>query len=165
MILERLRPHPHRGDVIAAGAVPLSVAAFLIELRMTGWPVGARFVVVALIAALLLTMGWLAPLEGEGESPRAYHSVLLVAGLLPMLVALVLLAEMLGADRPPGSGGLFWVFAAEAVIAGLTARHARSAVCTLIAALAALVAVEEVVAWALEPSGAGGSTGLMVRPP
>lgn len=50
--MSRLRPHPHRGEVIAAGAVPLAVAAFGIDLRMTQWSVGARFVVVALIAAL-----------------------------------------------------------------------------------------------------------------
>lgn len=85
MILERLRPHPHRGDVIAAGAAPLSVAAFVIELRMTQWSLGPRFIVVALIAVLLLTMGWLAPLENG--SPRSYHSILLVAGLLPMALA------------------------------------------------------------------------------
>src|SRR5437764_14610389 len=88
-LLERLRPHPHRGDVIAAGAVPLVVAAFVIELRMTQWSLGPRFGVVLVIAALLLAMGWLAPLEGA--APRAYHSVLLVGGLLPMALALVLL--------------------------------------------------------------------------
>ena len=105
-VLDRLRPHPHRGDVIAAGAVPLSLAAIVIELRMTQWALGPRFAVVALIAGLLLTMGVLAPLEGP--SPRAYHSVLLVAGLLPMVVALQLLAEVLGASRPPGAGADFW---------------------------------------------------------
>jgi len=160
VILERLRPHPHRGDVIAAGAVPVSVAAFLIELRMTQWSLGARFGVVALIALLLFTMAWLAPLESE--SPRAYHSVLLVGGLLPMAVALVLLAELLGANRPPGSGGLFWVFALEALLAGAAARHARSAVCTLIAALAGVVAVEELVAWAFRPQGAGAFRAILL---
>ena len=152
-VLDRLRPHPHRGDIIAAGAVPLALAAFVIELRMTQWALGPRFIVVFLIAALLLTMGWLAPLEAD--SPRAYHSVLLVAGLLPMALALLLFAELIGADRPPGSGGEFWVFAIEAGLATLLARRARSAVCTLIAALAAIVAVEEFVTWVFRPHGAG----------
>jgi hypothetical protein len=159
-VLDRLRPHPHRGDIIAAGAVPLALAAFVIELRMTQWALGPRFVVVFLIAALLLTMGWLAPLEGD--SPRAYHSVLLIAGLLPMALALVLLAELIGADRPPGSGGESWVFAVEAGLATLLARHARSAVCTLIAALAAIVAVEEFVTWVFQPHGADTFRAILV---
>jgi hypothetical protein len=152
-VIERVRPHPHRGDVIAAGAVPLAVAAFVIELRMTQWALGPRFAVAFLIAALLLTMGWLAPLEGD--APRSYHSVLLVAGLLPMAVALVLLAELLGASRPPGSGGLFWVFAVEALLAAAVARHARSAACTLIASVALIVAMEAFISWAFRPHGAG----------
>jgi hypothetical protein len=151
--LERLRPHPHRGDVIAAGAVPLAVAAFVIELRMTQWPLGPRFGVVFVISALLLIMGWLTPLEDD--SPRSYHSVLLLSGLLPMALALVLLAEVLGASRPPGGGGLFWAFSVEALLAAAAARHARSAVCTLLAALAAIFAVEEFVSWAFEPHGPG----------
>src|SRR5215471_17339698 len=135
--LERLRPHPHRGDVIAA---------FVIELRMTQWGLGPRFAVVFLIALLLLTMGWLAPLEED--APRAYHSTLLVSGLLTMALALVLFAELIGASRPPGSGGTFWVAAVEVGLAVAAARHARSAMCTLIAALAAIITVESFVAWA-----------------
>ena len=48
-MLDRLRPHPHRGVVIAAGAVPLAIAAVVIDLRMTQWSLGPRFAVVALI--------------------------------------------------------------------------------------------------------------------
>lgn len=149
--LERLRPHPHRGDVIAAGAVPLALAAMLIELRMRQWPLGPRFVLVAAISALILTMGLLAPLEGP--SPRPYHSVLLIAGLLPLAVALPLLAEVVGARRPPGAGGLAWTFAAESVIAAVAARRCNSAVCTLVAAIAGAVAIEGFVAWAFRPQG------------
>jgi hypothetical protein len=108
---------------------------------------------VALIGGLLLTMGWLAPLEGA--APRAYHSVLLVGGLLPLAIALVLLAEVLGARRPPGSGGIAWTFAAEAAIALAAARRANSGVCTLIAALAAGVAAEAFVSWVFQPHGIG----------
>jgi|GEM_PF-2505692 len=148
-----LRPHPHRGDVVAAGAVPLAVVAIVIELRMRQWSLGPRFVVIALIAGLILTMGWLSELEGP--APRPYHSVLLVAGLLPLIVAFQLLAEVLGAHRPPGSGGDVWTFGLEAVIAGLAARRANSGICTLIAALAAAVAVEALVSWAFQPHGLG----------
>jgi hypothetical protein len=148
-----LRPHPHRGDVIAAGAVPLAVAAFVIDLRMTQWSTAARFVVVGLIAGLLLALGWLAELEGE--TPRPYHSVLLVAGLLPLILALTLLAELLGAHHPPGAGGEVWTFGLEAAIAWAAARRANSGVCTLIAALAVAVAVEALVRWVFAPTGLG----------
>jgi hypothetical protein len=152
-VASRLRPHPHRGDVIAAGAVPLAMFALVVALRMVHWPLGARFGVVAVIAGLLLLMGWLAELEGE--SPRAYHSILLVCGLLVLAVALVLFAEVLGSARPPGSGGLTWAFAVVGVVAVLCARRANSGACTLIAALAVAVAVEAFVVWVFHPRGAG----------
>jgi peptidoglycan/LPS O-acetylase OafA/YrhL len=158
--LERLRPHPHRGDVIAAGAVPLALSALIIELRMTQWSLGPRFAIVLLVAALLLTMAWLAPLEFDG--PRSYHTVLLVSGLLTLLPALLLLAEVLGSSRPPGSGGLAWTLAAEAVVAGTLARRTSSGVCTLIAALAGAIALEAFVAWVFKPHGLGTFRAILV---
>lgn len=160
MVIERLRPHPHRGAVIAAGAVPLALASALIDLRMIQWPIGVRFAVVGLIAGLLLSIAWLAELEQE--SPRPYHSVLFIAGLLPLALALVLLAEALGATRPPGAGGLGWVFALEAVVAAAAARHANSAACTLIAALAAGVAAEALVVWIFSPHGLGTTRAILL---
>jgi hypothetical protein len=151
--VNRLRPHPHRGDVIAAGAVPLAIAGYLIELRMRQWSLGPRFVVIAAIGGLILAMGWLAPLEGPG--PRAYHSILLIAGLLSLLVAFELLAEVLGARRPPGAGATAWTLAAEAALAVGAARRAHSAACTLIAALAGVIAVEAFVSWVFHPRGLG----------
>ncbi len=159
-LLERLRPHPHRGDVIAAGAVPLALAAVIIELRMTQWSLGPRFAIVLLVAVLLLTMGWLAPLEYDG--PRSYHTVLLVSGLLTLLPALLLLAEVLRSSRPPGSGGIAWTLALEAVVAIALARRANSGVCTLIAALAGAVALEAFVAWVFRPHGLGTFRAILV---
>ena len=148
-VLERLRPAPYRGDITAAGAIPLALSAIVIDLRMTQWSVGVRLVVVALIAVLILTMGWLTPLDGP--APTQYHSMLLIAGLLPLLLALQLLAEVLGANSLPppfaGAGRLAWTFAAEAAAALACARRANSAACTLIAALAGAVAVESAVRW------------------
>lgn len=139
--------------MIAAGAVPLAVAALLIELRMTQWSLGPRFVVVALIAALILAMGWLTELEGP--VPRPFHSVLLVAGLVTAGVALRLLAEVLGSSRPPGAGGVAWTFCLWAALALLAARRANSGICTLIAALAFAVALEAFVSWVFRPRGLG----------
>ena len=148
-VLERLRPAPYRGDITAAGAIPLALSAIVIDLRMTQWSTGVRLVVVALIALLILTMGWLTPLDGP--APTQYHSMLLIAGLLPLLLALQLLAEVLGANSYPppfaGAGRFAWTFAAEAAAAIACARRANSAACTLIAALAGAVAVESAVRW------------------
>lgn len=148
-VLERLRPAPYRGDITAAGAIPLALSAIVIDLRMTQWSVGVRLVVVAVIAVLILTMGWLTPLDGP--APTQYHSMLLIAGLLPLLLALQLLAEVLGANSLPppfaGAGRLAWTFAAEAAAALACARRANSAACTLIAGLAGAVAVESAVRW------------------
>jgi hypothetical protein len=148
-VLERLRPAPYRGDITAAGAIPLALSAIVIDLRMTQWSAGVRLVVVALIALLILTMGWLTPLDGP--APTQYHSMLLIAGLLPLLLALQLLADVLGANSYPppfaGAGRLAWTFAAEAAAALACARRANSAACTLIAALAGAVAVESAVRW------------------
>jgi len=160
MVIERLRPHPHRGAVIAAGAVPVALAAALIDLRMIQWPIGVRFAVVALIAGLLVLIAWLAELEHE--APRAYHSVLLITGLLALALALVLLAEVLGAARPPGAGGVGWIFALEAVAGAAAAPPPNSPACTLIAALAAGVAAEALVIWIFSPHGLGTARAILL---
>ncbi|HEX4673019.1 MAG TPA: hypothetical protein VH279_12170 [Solirubrobacteraceae bacterium] len=146
-VLKRLRPAPYRGDITAAGAIPLALSAIVIDLRMVQWSVGVRLAVVGLIALLILTMGWLTPLDGP--APTQYHSMLLIAGLLPLLLALQLLAEVLGAGSFPfiGSGRLAWTFGAEAAVAAICARRANSAACTLIAALAGAVAVASAASW------------------
>jgi hypothetical protein len=73
-----LAPKPFRGDLIAAGAASLAVGLVLLDTRVQDdWAGGLRFAVLAAGAALLLTMAWLAPVEGA--SPRMYVSALLVA--------------------------------------------------------------------------------------
>lgn len=135
--------------MVAAGAIPLAAAAILIEVRMTQWAVGPRLIVVGVVAVLILTMGWLAPLEGP--SPRPYHSMLLVAGLIVLAVAVQVLAEVLGSSRPPGSGADFWTFGVVCAAAVACARRANSAVCTLIAAVAGGLALEGLVGWLFAP--------------
>lgn len=158
-VLEHLRPHPHRGDVIAAGVIPLALAAIVIALRMSQWSHGARFVVVGLIAVLIGTMAWLAPLEEP--TPRAYHSMLLVATLIVLIAALRLLAEALGASSS-SAGAATWTFAAEAGAAIAAARHANSAVCTLIAAIAAAATLEAFVSWVFGPLSLGTFRAMLV---
>jgi hypothetical protein len=151
--LAALTPHPHRGDLIAAGALPLALGALLVNVRFDGqWGRGILLVLTALACALVLGMGLLAPLEGE--RPRSYQQVLLLAGLVLGFVALVRLAQVLGAHAPLlHAGSRLWIFLVVTLGAAWVARTRRSAICALIAALAATVTVLAFVAWAFAPKG------------
>jgi len=150
-----LTPHPHRGDLIAAGAVPLALGVLSINVRMDGpWGIGVLFVLTALGCALVLGMGVLAPLEGE--RPRSYQQVLLLAGVLLGFVTLVRLAQVFGVEDPlTKAGTLVWIFLIVALGAAWIARTRRSAVCALIAALAGVELLLAFVAWVFAPEGPG----------
>jgi hypothetical protein len=154
-LLAALTPHPHRGDLIAAGTVPLTLGVLLVNARFEGaWGNGILLVLTALACALVLGMGLLSP--REGERPRAYQQVLLLAGLLLGFVALLRLAQVLGADDPLGAAGsLTWIFATVALAAAWIAYTRRSAICALVAAVAGIVAVLAFVEWAFDPEGVG----------
>jgi len=148
-----LTPHPHRGDLIAAGAVPLTLGVLLLNVRMDAtWGDGVFLVIDALACALVLGMGLLAPLEGE--RPRSYQQVLLLSGLLLGFVALLRLAETLGVDSPLTTAGtLVWVFLIVTVAAAWIARTCRSAICALVAALAGVELLLAFVDWVFSPEG------------
>lgn len=148
-----LTPHPHRGDLIAAGAAPLALGIVLVNLRLDAeWGTGVFLVLTALACGLVLGMGILAPLEGE--RPRAYQQVLQLAGLVLLLVTLTRLAEVLGADDPLGSSGsTTWIFGLLTLTAGWLVVARRSAICALVAAIAGIVAVLSFVDWAFDPDG------------
>ena len=98
---ELLRPPPHRGPLIAAGAVPLAVG-----LALDGVPArraaarGVHMAIAARRGALLYWLGAQAPNE-DGEPP-AYQSVLLVTGLPLLFGGLLIAADVLGADCDAG---------------------------------------------------------------
>jgi MYXO-CTERM domain-containing protein len=148
-----LTPHPHRGDLIAAGAVPLTLGVLLVNVRLDAtWGDGVFLVLTALACTLVLGMGLLAPLEEE--RPRSYQQVLLLAGLLLGFVTLVRLAQVLGVDSPlTSSGAQTWIFLVVALAAAWMARRRRSAICALVAALAGIVTVLAFVDWTFSPKG------------
>ena len=147
----RLRPSRDREVLVAAGAVLLAMAALVVELRMTQWSLGPRFLVLLVISAVILALGWSA-VPGV-EVARPYQSVLLVAGLIVLVFTLELLAEVLGAHHGPGSGAFFWTFAVEAGVAFASARRSRSAGCTLIGALASAISILAFISFAFHPHG------------
>lgn len=148
-LLDAIRPHPHRGDLIAAGVVPLALGIVMVNVRMGGtWGDGALFVVTALAGAFVAALAILAPLEAQ--TPRAYHSVLLVAALVLVAFTLIRLGQVLGADGL-GAGLLTWTATLFTVKATWLAARKHSGICTFMAAVGAGVATIAFVNWAFEP--------------
>lgn len=163
------RPPAHRGPLIAAGAVVLTVGLALEELRLGGEiGVVVHWLILSAAAGAIL---WLAlqPRFEEG-APAAYQSVLLVIALLLLYAALLRMADMLGADfgkasdtgarsvaiwaaLPPGA--MVWTSLAEAGVAGWLAWTRRSAICVLIAALAGGIALLAAFAFVFGSSSQG----------
>lgn len=146
-----LRPHPHRGDIIAAGAVPLTVALLLIDVRFAGkWNDGVLLAIMGLAAALMLGMGLLARMEEE--APRAYQSALFLSGLALAAAAILRLADVLGASgADPASGTVVWMGTMFAAIALVPALRRNSAICAFVAALAGVIVAIAFVDWVFAP--------------
>ena len=152
MLAELLRPPPHRGPLIAAGAVVLATGLALGELRIDVDQLAAPFHLLALGVAAVVTLALGLQAPNEGGRPPAYQSVLLVTGLLLLYPALLRLADVLGAELGDGfpAGELTWV----SIVAGAVALYAglrrRSAICLLIAAIAGAVALLSGWQWIFE---------------
>jgi hypothetical protein len=146
-VLELLRPPAHRGPLIAAGAVLFTVGIALEELRLDDTlPNGVHTLIVAAAAALILGLGLQARLEGG--RPAAYQSVLLVCGFLLMEGALLELANLLGADFDDFPAGvLVWTSLVLCASALYPAVRRNSAICGMIAAIAAGVAFLSAANW------------------
>jgi hypothetical protein len=149
--LELLRPPAHRGPLIASGAVLVTVAIALEELRLadklaTGW----HLAILALAAALMLALGLQA--RTEGGAPPAFQSVLLVCGLLLAPAALLTLSDLMGAEFSGNfpHGALVWTSLTWAGLALWPAAMKGSSICALIAAFAIAVAGLMFVKWAFD---------------
>jgi hypothetical protein len=151
-VLELLRPPPHRGPLIAAGAVVLATGLAVFELRVRDEvTVGVHFLILGIGAAIVLALGLHAP--NEQGRPPAYQSVLLVTGLLLLFPALLRLAATLGAedfgsDFPAGE--LTWTALVTAGVALYAAVFRRSAVCLLLAAVFGMLALLAGWQWAFD---------------
>ena len=148
-LLELLRPPPHRGPLIAAGAVLVTVGVVLEELRLADrFPTGVHLVILALASGAIYALGIQVRQEGR---PYAFQSVLLVCGLLLLAPALLTLADVLGADFDElPAGALVWTSLLYAAAALWPAVARGSAICALIAAFAVGVATAAFINWALD---------------
>jgi peptidoglycan/LPS O-acetylase OafA/YrhL len=147
---ELLRPPPHRGPLIAAGAVVLAVGVALEEVRLADTvPDVVHMLVLLLVGGLIFWLGAQAP--NEGGEPPAYQSILLVTGAVLLYAGLLITVEVLGAD-PTGAGALLWTSAVTAALVLWPAFERNSAISLLLAAILAGVALLAAWAWVFEAS-------------
>jgi hypothetical protein len=146
---ELLHPPAHRGPLIAAGAVVLSVGVALEQSRISPGA-GVQFLIVAALALVLL---WLALQERyDGGPPHSHVTVLIVAGLLAAAGALLRFADLfVDFEAEVPSGTIVWVALAETGLATYASVRRRSAVAGLIAAIAFGVAVLAAWDWIFSP--------------
>jgi hypothetical protein len=152
VLAELLRPPPHRGPLIAAGAVVLATGLALGEVRIDGDQLAPiwHFLALGLAGGATFALGLQAP--NEGGRPPAYQSVLLVTGLLLLFPALLRLADVLGAELGDGfpAGELTWVSLVTGALAMYAGLRRRSAICLLMAAIAGAVALLSGWQWIFE---------------
>lgn len=134
-----LRPHTHRGDVVAAGAVVLALGAVVADLRLDeAWAGGVRLALLSGPAALIvLAMGLGSPVQ---ERPRPYVTLLLLVGLALTALALSDLADALGDEaRLASPAATTFVSGCLAAICLVLAPVRRSATVTLVGCVAGSV--------------------------
>jgi hypothetical protein len=147
-----LRPLPHRGDVVAAGAVALAALVLLLQLRFHAtWAEGVHLLYAVAALAFVGTLALRAP--SEGETPRAYQSALLATTFALAVPALTRLAQVLGSDGLDSTGTLAWVAAALAALGFALAGARGSALCVLLGAVSLVLAFLAFVQWAFDPDG------------
>jgi hypothetical protein len=145
-LLDLLRPPPHRGPLIAAGAVLVTLGIALEEVRLDDkLPTGVHLVILAVAAGAIYALGVQVVQQGR---PYAFQSVLLVCGLLLLFPALLTLADVLGADFGEfPAGAVVWTSLLYAGAALYPAVARGSSICALIGALALGLAAMAFANW------------------
>jgi hypothetical protein len=149
-----LRPQSDRGGILAAGAVLLTTAVVMIDIRMAEqWGDGVQLVVA--LAAFVPIFGSALLATPDVDRPHAYQSVLIVAGLTLLVLVLIHLAQVLGSDQPAeATGAMMWMSALFAAVAAYPALRLGSAIAALAATLAGGIAVLSFVDEVFDPEGA-----------
>ena len=100
-----LRPHPHRGDIVAAGVVVLTVFAVLVNARFADeWSDVVRLLVSLAIVVPVIAMA--VQSDAGDPAPRPYEWVLHVCSFVLLVLTLGNLASFFDGDGP---GTVTWV--------------------------------------------------------
>jgi hypothetical protein len=150
-VRELLRPPPHRGPLIASGAVVLAVGIVLEEIRLERrLGDGAHMAILLVAGALIYWLGAQAP--NEQGSPPAYQSVLLVTGLGLVWWGLLTTADVLGADFGGfPAGAIVWTSLLALGLALWPAFERNSSICLLIAVALAAFVLLSAWKWVFDP--------------
>lgn len=135
-----LRPQPFRGDQVAAGVVVLATVVVLVNARFVDeWEPAVHLVYTGLAAIAVTAMGALS--EREPGGVRAYQSILFLTGFALLFVALVRLADLLGAEDPPtASETIVWTGTVLTAYALWFAARGAAA-CTLVGAASGVITI------------------------
>jgi hypothetical protein len=153
-LAELLRPPPHRGPLIASGAVPLAVGLALLEFRLDNRLADPVHMLILLACGgLIFWLGAQAP--NEDGVPPAYQSILLVTGLFLLFAGLLTAADVLGADFDGAPVGAYlWVSLLTGGLALWPAFARNSAISLLLAALLGGVALLTAWSWLFDATSA-----------
>jgi hypothetical protein len=134
--LERLR---------LIGAVALTLGIVLIDVRQGEWSAFVRFLVAAVpcVALYVLALSIAKP----GQPLERWQTATALCGLALLLLALIELADLLGASGDVSSGNGFWVTGLIALAAAGIAIRFHSPVHTLVAGLMLVVSILFFVDW------------------
>jgi hypothetical protein len=137
---------PERAAALAPAAVGLALFVGMAQIRMDDpWAVGVLFLVALVPAVVVLGLALGA---SSGDAARGAATVLLVAGLALVAIALARLGQVLaGDDWAQGGGTLTLVLALFTAVAAYWYRETRSVAALLIAALASVGLLLEAVNW------------------
>jgi hypothetical protein len=140
--------------VVAAGVVVLATLVWVLTARFSdAWGPGAHVAYAAVAWAFVTAMAALSPLEGD--TPRAYQSVLYVASVALFVAVIAQFSRVVGASATDSTGAATWSLVAVAALALWFAIERNSAACTLLGSLAAGGAVLTAIDWIFSPGGLG----------
>lgn len=148
-----LRLDDDRGRFAGLAAILVLLFVSSLSTRNPDWSAFVNLLLFGVPAAVIL--GLALARAPEAGPPPGWLSAKLVVGFVLTAGALFSLADLLGANTDDvHSSTITWIAVVLAGVFAFIARRRNSAICTLLAAGAAVVAVIAAVDWIFDPGGA-----------
>lgn len=148
-----LRLDDDRGRFAGLAAILVLLFVSALSSRNPDWSAFVNLLLFGVPAAVILGLALARP--AETGPPPGWLSAKLVAAFALSTGALVSLADLLGANTDDlESSTATWIAVVLAAVFAFIARRRNSAICTFLAAGAAVVAVIAAIDWIFEPGGA-----------